>query len=84
MEGFRQLDELGTLRERLPPHDAVLGLPKTLPGRLRDLPPEDLDWLEIAFRGRTFGGALDAASGTDLETARGLLGLMERGWLTAG
>ena len=40
--------------------------------------------IEIAFRGRTFGGALDAASGTDLETARALLGLMERGWLAAG
>jgi pSer/pThr/pTyr-binding forkhead associated (FHA) protein len=84
MEGFRQLDELGTLRERMPSHDALLSLPKTLPGRLRDLPPEDLDWMEIAFRGRTFGGALDAASGSDLETTRGLLGLMERGWLTAG
>ena len=84
MEGFRQLDELGTLRERLPAHDAVLSLPKTLPGRLRDLAPADLDWLEIAFRGRTFGGALDAAAGTDLETARALLGLMERGWLAAG
>jgi pSer/pThr/pTyr-binding forkhead associated (FHA) protein len=84
MEGFRQLDELGTLRERLPPHDAVLGLPKTLPGRLRELPPEDLDWLEIAFRGRTFGGALDAASGSDLETSRAILGLIERGWLSAG
>ena len=84
MEGFRQLDELGTLKERMPSHDAQLSLPKTLPGRLRDLPPEDLDWLEIAFRGRTFGGALDAASGSDLETTRGLLGLMERGWLQAG
>jgi pSer/pThr/pTyr-binding forkhead associated (FHA) protein len=84
MEGFRQLDELGTLKERMPSHDAVLSLPKDLPGRLRDLPPEDLDWLEIAFKGRTFGGALDVASGSDLETARGLLGLMERGWLMAG
>ncbi len=84
MEGFRQLDELGTLGERLPPHDAVLSLPKTLPGRLRELPPEDLDWLEIAFRGRTFGGALDAASGSDLETSRALLGLIDRGWLSAG
>jgi hypothetical protein len=84
MEGFRQLDELGTLKERMPSHDAVLSLPKELPGRLRDLPPEDLDWMEIAFKGRTFGGALDAASGSDLETARGLLGLMERGWLSAG
>jgi hypothetical protein len=84
MEGFRQLDELGTLRERMPSHDSPLSLPKTLPGRLRDLPPEDLDWIEIAFRGRTFGGALDAAAGSDLETTRAILGLMERGWLQAG
>lgn len=84
MEGFRQLDELGTLRERLPPHDAALTLPKTLPGRLRELAPEDLDWMEVALRGRTFGGALDVAAGSDLETARALLSLMERGWLSAG
>jgi hypothetical protein len=84
MEGFRQLDELGTLRERMPSYDALLSMPKTLPGRLHDLPPEDLDWIEVAFRGRTFGGALDAAPGSDLETARAILGLIERGWLTAG
>jgi hypothetical protein len=84
MEGVRQQDELGTLKDRVPSYEAVLYLPPQLPGRLRDLPPEDLDVIEIAMRGRTFGGALDVASTADIDTARALLGLMERGWLAAG
>lgn len=84
MEGVRQQDELGTLKDKMPPIDAILHLPPTLPGRLRELPPEDLDWLEVALRGRSFGAALDASSTSDIETARALLALIDRGWLSAG
>ena len=69
---------------RVPSYEAPLYLPPQLPGRLRDLPPEDLDVIEIAMRGRTFGGALDVASTADIDTARALLGLIDRGWLAAG
>jgi pSer/pThr/pTyr-binding forkhead associated (FHA) protein len=82
MEGIRQLDELAMLKDRLPPPNATLSLPKTK--RLRDLPPEDLDWAELVLRGRTFVGTLDASTASDIETARAIVGLIERGVLVVG
>jgi pSer/pThr/pTyr-binding forkhead associated (FHA) protein len=82
MEGIRQLDEFAALQGRLPPPDATLSLPKTK--RLRDLAPEDLDWAELVLRGRTFSGTLDASTASDIETARAIVGLIERGVLVVG
>jgi hypothetical protein len=82
MEGIRQMDELATLTDRIPPPDATLSLPRTK--RLRDLAPEDLDWAELVLRGRTFAGTLDASSASDIETARAIVGLIERGVLVVG
>jgi hypothetical protein len=82
MEGIRQVDELATLKDRIPPPDAMLSLPKTK--RLRDLAPEDLDWAELVLRGRTFAGTLDASAASDIDTARALVGLIERGVLVVG
>jgi pSer/pThr/pTyr-binding forkhead associated (FHA) protein len=82
MEGIRQLDEIAALKDRLPPPDATLSLPKNK--RLRDLAPEDLDWAELVLRGRTFSGTLDASPSNDVETARALVGLIERGVLVVG
>jgi pSer/pThr/pTyr-binding forkhead associated (FHA) protein len=82
MEGIRQLDEMAALKDRLPPPDATLSLPKNK--RLRDLAPEDLDWAELVLRGRTFAGTLDASPSNDVETARAIVGLIERGVLVVG
>src|SRR5262245_1734216 len=81
MEGFRQQDEINALGDKVPAPRATFYLPKQPPGRLKDLPPEDLDWLELALRGRTLEGALDLSTHTDLDTVRALLGLVVKGWL---
>jgi pSer/pThr/pTyr-binding forkhead associated (FHA) protein len=83
MEGFRQQDEINALGG-VPGPRAALHLPKQPPGRLRDLSPEELDWLELALRGRTLEGALDLSTHTDLDTVRALVGLVNKGWLSSG
>jgi len=84
MEGFRQQDEINALGDKVPQERAPLHVPKQPPGRLRDLSPEELDWLELALRGRTLEGALDLSSHSDLETVRSLLELINKNWLNAG
>jgi len=81
MEGFRQQDEINALGDKVPQPRAAFHLPKQPPGRLRDLSPEELDWLELALRGRTLEGALDLSPYSDLETVRALLALASKGWL---
>ena len=82
MEGFRQQDEINALGDKVPQPRAPLGVPKQPPGRLRDLSPEELDWLELALRGRSLEGAMDLSSTSDVETARAILGLVNKGWLS--
>jgi len=80
MEGFRQQDELGQLRNRLPGHGRlVLKLPLTQ--HLRDLEDTDLDLLEAALSADSLDAFLDAAPGPDLESAQALLSLVQRGYL---
>ena len=81
MEGFRQQDEINALGDRVPPPRSAFHLPKQLPGRLRDLSPDELDWLELALRGKTLEGALDLSPHNDVDTVRGLLSLVSKGWL---
>jgi pSer/pThr/pTyr-binding forkhead associated (FHA) protein len=83
MEGFRQQDEINALGDKVPQPRAAFHLPKQPPGRLRDLSPEELDWLELALRGRTLEGALDLSPHNDLDTVRALLGLASKGWLAS-
>ena len=66
MEGFRQQDEINALGDRVPPPRSAFHLPKQLPGRLRDLSPDELDWLELALRGKTLEGALDLSPHNDV------------------
>jgi hypothetical protein len=80
MEGFRQQDELGQLRSKLPPH-ARLTLKLPLAEHLRALSPEELDLLEAALSAENVDAYLDAAPGPDLESAQALLALMQRGFL---
>lgn len=80
MEGFRQQDELGQLRNKLPDNARlVLKLPLTAP--LRELADEELDLLQAALNAENLDAYLDAAQGPDLEAAQALLTLMQRGYL---
>jgi pSer/pThr/pTyr-binding forkhead associated (FHA) protein len=78
MEGFRQHDELGQLRNRLPGR-MVLKLPLTT--HLRELSDEELDLLEAALNAENLDAFLDAAPGADLESAQALQSLLQRGFL---
>jgi len=78
MEGFRQIDELAQIRNRLQGR-LVLKLPLT--SHLRDLTPDELDLLEAALSSDGLDAFLDASAGPDLEAAQALHGLMQRGYL---
>ncbi len=80
MEGFRQQDELGQLRARIP-GDGRFGLKLPLTAHLRDLEDADLDTLEAALNAESLDAFLDAAPGPDLEAAQALLSLIQRGYL---
>jgi pSer/pThr/pTyr-binding forkhead associated (FHA) protein/plasmid stability protein len=80
MEGFRQQDELGQLRNRLPGAGRMtLKLP--LAQHLRELSDEELDLLEAALSAENLEAFLDAAPGPDLESAQALMSLLQRGYL---
>ncbi|HXK19180.1 MAG TPA: DUF4388 domain-containing protein [Polyangiaceae bacterium] len=80
MEGFRQQDELGQLRNRLPASGRMeLKLPFTQ--HLRELDDADLDLLEAALSAENLDAFLDAAPGPDLEAAQALLSLIQRGYI---
>lgn len=81
MEGFRQKDELDSLRSKLPAPDACFALASPLKPQLRDLTPEDLDVLQLALDSPTQQDVLNRSPSTDLETAKRLEGLLRRGYL---
>ncbi len=82
MEGFRQLDELGALKEKLPAFDSRLGLRVPLEAPLRELGPDDLDLLQLLLNAPSLEAAFDAAASTDLDTARRVEALIKKGYLT--
>lgn len=79
MEAMQQADELG--REDLPSPAAAIGLAMPLAGKLRDLPPQDLDLLQLAHDEGTVQAVLDGVAGSDLEVAKRLAQLILRGYL---
>jgi hypothetical protein len=81
MEGFRQLDELGALRSRLPAMDAPLTLRIPLEAPLRELEPAELDLLQLAINLNSLEAVLDQSPTTDLDTARRIEALVRRGYL---
>lgn len=81
MEGFRQQDELGQLRAKLPVGAGRFVLKLPLTSHLRELEDADLDTLEAALNALNLDDFLDAAPGPDLESAQALLSLIQRGYL---
>ena len=82
MEGFRQQDELGAIRHKLPPFEARLVLPTPLEPPLRDLNPAELDLLQLVLNSPSLEVAMDHAASTDLDTATRVETLLRRGYLT--
>jgi pSer/pThr/pTyr-binding forkhead associated (FHA) protein len=84
MEGFRQQDELGALKNKLPPFEARLVLPLPLEAPLRELSPAELDLLQLVLNSPSLEVSMDLASSNDLETAQRIETLLKRGYLVAG
>jgi Domain of unknown function (DUF4388)/FHA domain len=82
MEGYRQLDELNAMRDKLPPMNARLMIPNPLPGKLRDLAPEELDVFQAALSEGNVQGVFDSA-GSDLDAGSVLQRLLKSGYIEA-
>jgi len=81
MESLRQLDELNSFREQLPPLTAQLYIETPLVRPLRDLTPSDLDVLQLAHNFGKFGTVLDRSESSDCDTARTVLKLIDNHYL---
>ncbi|MFO0759122.1 MAG: DUF4388 domain-containing protein [Byssovorax sp.] len=81
MEGLRQIDELNLIRDKLPDLGAQLTIPLPLEPLLRDLTPLDLDILQLCWNNQQLAAVLNQSLATDLDTARTILSLVERGYL---
>jgi hypothetical protein len=84
MEGIRQLDEWREQSSRLPRLEVKVELVVPLEPRLRDLAPEELDVLQAALPGGTIQSILDCSPEPDVELAKAIGRLLERGYLKVG
>ncbi len=78
-EALQQSEELA--RGGLPPATLAVGIAMPLSPRLRELSPEELDLLQLVHNYGVVQAVLDRAAGSDLEVARKLQSLLERGYL---
>ncbi len=81
MEGMRQLDELRRHRQAIPTPDARLSLSGPLVPPLRELSPEELDVLQLAFNYGQVDTVLDRSQATDAHTMALLVKLLEKDYL---
>ena len=84
MEGMRQLDEFRVITAELPAANAPVSVARPLGVKLRDLGPEELDVLQLALVPTTAQAVLDGSRMSDLEVARHLATLIQRGYLVVG
>jgi hypothetical protein len=81
MDGIRQLDEWRAASSRIPRLEAKVEVAQPLPVKLRDLAPEELDVLQAAMQGGTIQSILDRAPEPDVDLAKAIAQLLERGYL---
>src|SRR5688572_12105818 len=81
MEGMRQIDEIRRLGPDMPPMSATLSLTMPLIPPLRDLGPEELDVLQLAYNYGHVETVLNKSLATDLETSEILVKLLKSGYL---
>jgi hypothetical protein len=83
MEAMRQLDEVRRLGPDMPDLGATISLNMPLIPPLRDLDPEELDVLQIAYNYGHVETVLNKSLASDLETSEILVKLMKAGYLKA-
>ena len=79
MEAMHQADELA--RGNLPAPTAAIGIAMPLTARLRELPPDDLDLIQLVHNYGVVQAVLDRASGSDLEVSQRLAALLKAGYI---
>jgi len=79
MEAMHQSDAL--TRGNLPAATAAIGIAMPLTPKLRDLPPDELDLVQLVHNYGVVQAVLDRASGSDLEVSQKLAALIQRGFL---
>jgi hypothetical protein len=79
MEAMHQADEMG--RGNLPAPTAAIGIAMPLTPKLRDLPPDEVDLVQLVHNYGVVQAVLDRASGSDLEVSQKLGALIQRGYL---
>jgi len=79
MEAMHQADEMG--RGNLPAPTGAIGVAMPLTPKLRDLPPDEIDLVQLVHNYGVVQAVLDRASGSDLEVSQKLAALIERGYL---
>ncbi len=81
MEGFRLQDEFNALRSRLPPLEQALRLKVPCEPKLSELSATELDLLQDVLNAPTLGAVFDTIHGTDLDAAKTIGSLVQRGYL---
>ena len=81
MEAMRQIDELRRLGADMPPMHATVQLAMPLIPPLRDLGPEELDVLQLAFNYGHVETVLNKSLANDLDTSQILVKLVKTGFL---
>jgi len=79
MEAMHQADEMG--RGGLPAATAAIGIAMPLTTKLRDLPPDEIDLVQLVHNYGVVQAVLDRAAGSDLEVSQKLAALITRGYL---
>jgi hypothetical protein len=79
IQAVQQADELA--RGNWPAPTAAIGIAMPLAPKMRDLSPEELDLLQLVHNYGVVQAVLDRASGSDLEVARKIADLIQRGYL---
>jgi hypothetical protein len=78
MEGMRQLDEIKRIENELPALGSRLAVPTPLAGRLRELPPEQLDIFQLVLDHGSLQAVLDNFEGSDFAAYTQLIELLRR------
>lgn len=82
MEGLRQIDEIRHMQRKLPPSDALLGIPTPLVPKLSELSTQELDVFQLVLNHSTLGEVVDRAASTDLDVTNVLFDLIDKGFIS--
>ena len=81
MEAMRQIDEIRRLGPDMPPMHATISLAMPMIPPLRDLAPEELDVLQLAYNYGHTETILNKSLASDLDTSQILIKLLKSGYL---